>query len=161
MWTNLFIKMKRGFLLGQQPHEKKQQQSHHKKGRPSPSSPPPSAEPLAHKAKEIYPSRLTIEQLIEYEGLKEDLELGRQQVSLTFSRQILLLLKIHGQRLNQSWPKLKQFADRYDSDTQAFAYLSKSDDSRTWYCMGDFFVKMPNEKAQTLVKKGKPTNDIT
>lgn len=73
-------------------------------------------------------SRLSIDQAIEYEALREDIATEKQT--------------------------LRNYEIREERNKQALGYLAKPDaESKVWYCAGDFFIHLPKQKAEGLVQR--------
>ncbi|ELR14077.1 Hypothetical protein ACA1_367000 [Acanthamoeba castellanii str. Neff] len=73
-------------------------------------------------------SRLSIDQAVEYEALREDIATEKQT--------------------------LRNYEIREERNKQALGYLAKPDaESKVWYCAGDFFIHLPKQKAEGLVQR--------
>jgi len=158
--------MKRGFLVNTSNSSQQKKNNNPPTTTPAPKAaggsvrgeffskvPPRSAAP---------PRKLPLDKTIEYESLREDINMEKQTVRLLFfCRSFFFRCTLVGAPttlcVSSGPPQLHNYEQREEHTKAALASLldhTGEEESKVWYCAGDFFIRLPMDKAKGLAQQG-------
>jgi len=107
------------------------------------------------------PRKLPLDKTIEYESLREDINMEKQTVRLLFfCRSFFFRCTLVGAPttlcVSSGPPQLHNYEQREEHTKAALASLldhTGEEESKVWYCAGDFFIRLPMDKAKGLAQQ--------